>query len=302
MNAFGVALQWLGFTLSLSMSAAGILVLFRYRKSELGESLQFLQYSFILISVFVYYSLWSQILLPRFFVIENVEIVANVISGLGTPFFFFAVLMQLLWACRLQQRQASLLITSICAMAVAVVMLAFSVGLAGQDPLRSAWSIVGVVFAGAVTMVLFFTKGKTVRVDRSQYLLTLSVLTGLIHLSYFTGLANAALYESSFAVLFYCSHCAFAVLYVYSAKAAQVPLKSGGGVEHLIEKFGISKREADVVRGIYAGKTNQEIANQLFLSLQTVKDHASRTYQKTFVKNRGQLIALVRDYESREQA
>jgi len=301
MSALGVALQWLGFTLCLSMSVAGILVLFRYRRSELGDSLQFLQYSFILISVFVYYSLWSQILLPRFFVIDNVELIANVISGLGTPFFFIAVLMQLLWACRLLQRQARLYLASVSLLSIVMVLLCLNLGLAGQDPLRSAWSIVGVLFAGALTMVLFFSKGKSVSVERSQYLLTLSLLTGLIHLSYFTVLAKAQFYEFSFAALFYCSHCAFAVLYVYSAKASSKAPAKSGGLEHLLEKFGITKREAEVLTGIYAGKTNQEIANQLFLSLQTVKDHASRTYQKTFVKNRGQLIALVRDYENRAQ-
>jgi DNA-binding NarL/FixJ family response regulator len=52
------------------------------------------------------------------------------------------------------------------------------------------------------------------------------------------------------------------------------------------------------VRGIYAGKTNQEIANQLFIALQTVKDHSSRVYQKTFVKNRAQLTTLIRETQN----
>ena len=301
MNAIGAVTQWLGFTLCLSLSVAGILVLFRYRRIEIGDHLQFLQYSFILISVFLYYSLWSQILLPRFYIVDNVEQVANVISGLGTPFFFIALLMQLLWGCRLQKRHAILWIVGVSMLASFAAFSALSGGLMGQDPLRSAWSIVGAVFAGALTILLFLAKDQTLRDNRSQYLLMLSALTGLVHFSYFTALADAPLYEPAFAVLFYCSHSAFAVLYVYSAKASQVTPVGIDGVEHLIQKFGISKREADVVRGIYAGKTNQEIANQLFLSLQTVKDHASRSYQKTFVKNRGQLIALVREVESRAQ-
>lgn len=297
MNALGFALQWLGFTLCLSMSVGGILILFRYRKSALGDSLQFLQYGFILISVFVYYSLWSQILLPRFFVIDNVESVADVISWLGTPFFFIAVIMQLLWACRLQQRNATLWVSAVSAVSVATVLLYFNADWLGQNPVRSVWSIVGVVFAWAITSVLFFTTGNALRAVRSQYLLALSVATGLIHLSYFSSLTQSSFYEFSFAVLFYASHSAFAVLYVYSAKALQSAPQSNDGVERLMQKFGVSKREAAVAKGIYDGKTNQEIANQLFLSLQTVKDHASRTYQKTFVKNRGQLIALMRDLE-----
>ena len=72
------------------------------------------------------------------------------------------------------------------------------------------------------------------------------------------------------------------------------------GYAAFLKQYGISKREADIVLGIYAGNTNQEIANQLFISLQTVKDHSSRIYQKTFVKNRGQLIALVRQAKAKD--
>lgn len=62
-----------------------------------------------------------------------------------------------------------------------------------------------------------------------------------------------------------------------------------------IARHGISKREADIIDGIYAGKTNQEIANQLFISLQMVKDHSSRIYQKTQVRNCAQLTTLIRE-------
>ena len=56
--------------------------------------------------------------------------------------------------------------------------------------------------------------------------------------------------------------------------------------------------ETDIIQGIYAGKTNQEIADQLFITIQTVKDHSSRIYQKTQVKNRTQLAALLRDTQA----
>ncbi len=301
MSALGLALQWLGFTLCLSMSVGGILILFRYRRSELGANLQYLQYGFILISVFVYYSLWSQILLPRFFVIDNVEVLAAVISWLGTPFFFMAVLMQLLWVCRLQQRQAMWWVAAALALSVALVLFWLSLGAPEARAVRGTWSIVGVVFAFAITLVLFLTKEKVLRKDRSGTLLALSVITGLIHLSYFSPLRGLVFYELAFVILFYGSHSAFAVVYVYGAIGQKTAKSQNTGIELMLHKFGISKREAQVIKGIYEGKTNQEIANQLFLSLQTVKDHASRIYQKTFVKNRGQLIALVRDCENRAE-
>jgi len=61
-----------------------------------------------------------------------------------------------------------------------------------------------------------------------------------------------------------------------------------------VEKFGISKRETEIVELIFSGKSNQEISDSLFISLQTVKDHIHRIYLKTGVKNRVQLTNLIR--------
>jgi DNA-binding CsgD family transcriptional regulator len=66
-----------------------------------------------------------------------------------------------------------------------------------------------------------------------------------------------------------------------------------GGFERFCEKFNISKREKEVIQLVIQGKTNQEICMQLFITLQTVKDHNSRIYQKTGVKNRVQLLNLI---------
>ncbi len=57
-------------------------------------------------------------------------------------------------------------------------------------------------------------------------------------------------------------------------------------------KFGITKREQEIIQLICEGKSNREIEDQLFISLQSVKDHIYRIYQKTRVKNRVQLANL----------
>lgn len=56
----------------------------------------------------------------------------------------------------------------------------------------------------------------------------------------------------------------------------------------------ISKRECDVVRLICRGLSNQEISEELFISLQTVKDHTHRIFVKTGVRNRVQLSNMLR--------
>jgi DNA-binding CsgD family transcriptional regulator len=60
----------------------------------------------------------------------------------------------------------------------------------------------------------------------------------------------------------------------------------------VIERYGISKREKQVLQLICLGKTNKQIAKALLISLPTVKDHISNIFRKTGVTNRVQLAAL----------
>jgi DNA-binding CsgD family transcriptional regulator len=63
-------------------------------------------------------------------------------------------------------------------------------------------------------------------------------------------------------------------------------------LESLYQKYGISKREREIISGICKGKTNQEIANELFISLQTVIDHTYNIFRIVNVRNRVQLAHI----------
>lgn len=64
-------------------------------------------------------------------------------------------------------------------------------------------------------------------------------------------------------------------------------------LSRLFAERGITKREAEIIELICLGKTNQEIADRLFISLTTVKDHNYVTFQKLGVRNRTELTRLV---------
>ena len=55
-------------------------------------------------------------------------------------------------------------------------------------------------------------------------------------------------------------------------------------------EFGLSPREIEVLRLIANGHSNQEIADALFLSLNTIKKHSSSLFAKMEVKRRTQAI------------
>jgi DNA-binding NarL/FixJ family response regulator len=60
-------------------------------------------------------------------------------------------------------------------------------------------------------------------------------------------------------------------------------------------RHGISPRETEIINEICKGLSNQQIADRLFISLQTVKDHTHRIYNKTNCSSRAQLISLVNE-------
>ncbi|MEL6660915.1 MAG: response regulator transcription factor [Bacteroidota bacterium] len=57
-----------------------------------------------------------------------------------------------------------------------------------------------------------------------------------------------------------------------------------------LQQLGISKREYEILQLVATGSTNQEIADQLFISLNTVKTHLSNLYQKLDVRRRTQAV------------
>jgi DNA-binding CsgD family transcriptional regulator len=65
-------------------------------------------------------------------------------------------------------------------------------------------------------------------------------------------------------------------------------------IDDLFKQYGITKREQEIIRLICEGKSNKQIADELFISIATVKDHIYRIFQKTSVKSRIQLANLFR--------
>jgi ATP/maltotriose-dependent transcriptional regulator MalT len=61
------------------------------------------------------------------------------------------------------------------------------------------------------------------------------------------------------------------------------------------ERLGISKREYEVLELIAQGLSNQEIADKLFVSLNTVKTHSSRIFSKLDARRRTEAIRRAKE-------
>jgi DNA-binding NarL/FixJ family response regulator len=70
----------------------------------------------------------------------------------------------------------------------------------------------------------------------------------------------------------------------------------GDAAEQPVEPITLTQREKDILKAIIDGRSNKEISDALFISIETVKSHVKSIYQKLQVRNRVEatLIAMKR--------
>lgn len=83
---------------------------------------------------------------------------------------------------------------------------------------------------------------------------------------------------------------------------AQLNRKRDAAIGHTIswpkgKAHGLSERELDVLLELVNGLSNQEIADKLFVSLNTVKTHISNIYLKLHIKRRTQAVTRAKELE-----
>ena len=61
-----------------------------------------------------------------------------------------------------------------------------------------------------------------------------------------------------------------------------------------LNRLGLSKRELEVLQLMAQGLSNQEIAGHLFVSLNTIKTHSSKLFEKMDVQRRTQAVDMAK--------
>jgi len=72
------------------------------------------------------------------------------------------------------------------------------------------------------------------------------------------------------------------------------PLGSDEIPAEFLSKYGITEREREIITKVMQGKSNEDIARELFISLATVKTHLYNIYKKVGIDSRYDLLARVR--------
>jgi DNA-binding CsgD family transcriptional regulator len=79
-------------------------------------------------------------------------------------------------------------------------------------------------------------------------------------------------------------------------------LEQRWATEFLTDKYGITKREMEILSLMMMGFSNIEIGKKVFVSLHTVENHIHNIYQKLDVKNRVGVIKLLDSFSQQKSA
>jgi DNA-binding CsgD family transcriptional regulator len=167
-----------------------------------------------------------------------------------------------------------------------------------ENSYKAFITIYGIIFYGLLGFT-FFTglfAGRSIGDRILKKVRTVTFSTCFIFLApliffYLTGSPHAiaiciAMLFTSIAV----ENLIFAVMY-----SSQPSYFTNGAItSHFITRFTISDREKEIIELLLEGKSNKEIANDLFISPRTVENHLSSIYQKTALNSRVQLVNLIR--------
>ena len=302
-----ILLIWICFLFCLGLAAGGILVLFRKQGFKNISSFKFLRFAMILLYTFGFYSLWSKIFFRVIFnptANQDLKSLSDFIAFIGTPFLLIGMSMFFLWGFNLLKEPPK---TTLIGLGITLTIFAETVLLYLSEAalfrnVHQVYSLLVLLFVIPTITFLGFTELKFVK-GKSKLITTLCVaIFGLIHLpAFFTNSLNLY-FEIIFSFLFFLSITVLEIYFIYNAhwkiNSVGKNLKDAGNSFKLfISKYAITSRESEVIKELYAGKTNKEIAENLFISLQTVKDHNHRIFQKTNVRSRSQLTSLLRDYQ-----
>ncbi len=84
------------------------------------------------------------------------------------------------------------------------------------------------------------------------------------------------------------------LIYYFLHYPLPAPLANDELTEAFLAKYGITDREREIILKVIEGKSNSQIADELFISLATVKTHLHNIYGKMNVDSRYDLLARVR--------
>lgn len=300
------------FIFCAAMAAGSILLTTRLLEEHPETYVRSLFYHCIFISAFGFYAIWGQFIIAAFagsrLSAETFSTVSVISLLLGLPFLVFGWMMIL----RFGAEAAGFRIRNYHTFIFLLVNFGIIIGLGfvirDMDfsealPLfKYYYSTAAVIYYFATALLLIRGKNVSMGPRDRGYLALLAAGGALAQAAVLLLLPYSVWMALIFVFLLFAALTLLPFYLTYQADLRPCsppdPLRLPRGIEEFIRRHEISPREAEIIAEICNGLSNQEIADKLFISLQTVKDHTSRIYSKTNVRNRMQLMNLVRGMDA----
>lgn len=292
--------------LSLALTAGFLTRLYRLRKLLGEQYLTSFFYFFLFVSIYGFYGLWGSafagyVILPTSSGL-NIAPFVNLVGLMGLPFLAASWFMLARFSGELAGNHPK---TTWLILWVFLAMSAWVTVKLLMDPEMYADNVVapGKLIVACIHGHYFIFAGLGLvlaRQDKTPWRASRPLFwTGFALI--FTGLAQSlAICFTGRSIWMDAAGCFFffgSLVLPLLSLVASPPLRAEadnetGSFRSFCRKYEITPREAEIIHEISKGKSNQEIADSLFISLQTVKDHVYKVFIKTGVKSRVQLINL----------
>lgn len=265
---------------------------------------------------FGFYGIWSQILMTSLLLstdtaIETIKTVANFLPVLGVPFLIISWIMLTKMGYYLVQTNPKKNLINV----HLIILGAISILICGiffilkEDHWlfreHLVYTEIGILVFIEFIYLTFFFRVVLVHAKKykKQYKNIINQFILLLILGFLLRVLVLFLHEvNTFVIapllLIYFLSNFFPVFYlrlksdlIFSPVSAEHPSEEKKAM--LFSKYKITKREKEIIDKICQGKTNQQIADELFIGLQTVKDHTHRIYSKVGINSRLKLVQMI---------
>ncbi|GET27337.1 LuxR C-terminal-related transcriptional regulator [Prolixibacter sp. NT017] len=298
------------FAFSSALTAGGVMLSRRLRNRFETGFLTSVQYFQIFTYAFGFYGLWGSVLLrvfiSSFVQTDLTERITGIMTFIGIPFLIASWYMLVRASVEMSGRSTrrSFILFFLLFNLVGLAILGGAIYRYPEMEVRILLKYYYISFNSLfflLAAILILMDGKKQSLNFSD---RLWVAVGFVIVAVVQGIFLEFYRENHYIgavfILFYFLGNAFLPIFLtYFADLSMMESEGSGqgnmSFKSFCRKYEISPREAEIILEICKGLTNQNIADKLFISLQTVKDHTHRIYLKTFVKNRTQLANLIKE-------
>jgi DNA-binding CsgD family transcriptional regulator len=294
------------FLICCAIAAGTIFMLTKLRKQFSFGFLSALLFLLVFHFMFGFYSLWGQFIIAYLvqpYITSEVFVrVTDIAILLGFPFLVFAWLMLIRFAWEFTGKEISSLFIVIFLSSNAIVITGLVFYLRGNPDIGlitllkyyyiSAFLIVTIISTLRLLSQKRILSSPSSAARNISFGLSISVILQMVVLPFYYGNIFLALI---FILVFFAGIGFIPVYLNYSGelKMLKPENKIPATLDEFCKKFEVSPREKEIIIEICNGLSNQQIADKLFISLQTVKDHTHRIYGKVDINSRVQLIKIV---------